>query len=305
MSEKLSLEEKIDKMQNEIDNLKKECEYWAKEVEDITELSLQKMRGPYISFEYHLNDHCNLNCKGCDHFSPLAEEKFTNYEQFKNDIERMSELFDKKAKSIHILGGEPLLNKDVIKYLQKTREAFPDVDLTEIRLISNGILVNSMKPEFWKALRKYNIILSVTKYPLKLDYELMKKTADKYNAMFEFYDNTDKEQVWYNIKLQEDGKRDPKRSYFKCFVSNNCIMLKEGKLYTCTLIPNIEHFNKYFNKNFEVCDEDYIDIYNVKDKDQIFDFLSKPVPFCRYCNPDVKDYYLEWEPTKKKIDEWI
>lgn len=250
MSEKLSLEEKIDKMQNEIDNLKKECEYWAKEVEDITELSLQKMRGPYISFEYHLNDHCNLNCKGCDHFSPLAEEKFTNYEQFKNDIERMSELFDKKAKSIHILGGEPLLNKDVIKYLQKTREAFPDVDLTEIRLISNGILVNSMKPEFWKALRKYNIILSVTKYPLKLDYELMKKTADKYNAMFEFYDNTDKEQVWYNIKLQEDGKRDPKRSYFKCFVSNNCIMLKEGKLYTCTLIPNIEHFNKYFNKKF-------------------------------------------------------
>ena len=197
------------------------------------------------------------------------------------------------------------MNKDVIKYLQKTREAFPDVDLTEIRLISNGILVNSMKPEFWEALSKYNIILSVTKYPLKLDYELMKKTADKYNAMFEFYDNTDKEQVWYNIKLQEDGKRNPKRSYFKCFVSNNCIMLKEGKLYTCTLIPNIEHFNKYFDKNFEVCDEDYIDIYKVKDKDQIFDFLSKPVPFCRYCNPDVKDYSLEWEPTNKKIDEWI
>ena len=123
----------------------------------------------------------------------LADEKFTNYEQFEKDIERMSELFDKKAKSIHILGGEPLLNKDVIKYLQKTREAFPDVDLTEIRLISNGILVNSMKQEFWEALRKYSIILSVTKYPLKLDYELMKETADKYNAMFEFYDNTDKE----------------------------------------------------------------------------------------------------------------
>ena len=55
-------------------------------MEDITELSLQKMRGPYISFEYHLNDHCNLNCKGCDHFSPLAEEKFTNYEQFEKDM---------------------------------------------------------------------------------------------------------------------------------------------------------------------------------------------------------------------------
>ena len=27
-------------------------------------------------FELHLVDHCNLNCRGCTHFSPLAEKKF-------------------------------------------------------------------------------------------------------------------------------------------------------------------------------------------------------------------------------------
>ena len=105
--------------------------------------------------------------------------------------------------------------------------------------------------------------------------------------------------------MKIDGKQDPKKSFYKCFLSNECIMLKNGRLYTCTIIPNIDHFNKYFNTNMEVCEEDSIDIYKVKDKDQIFDFLSKPVPFCRYCNPDVKDYSLEWEPTNKKIDEWI
>ena len=292
-------------MQKEIDNLKKECEYWAKEVEDISILTMHKMRGPYISFEYHLSEHCNLNCKGCDHFSPIAEPRFTDYAVFERDIERMSELFEKKAKSIHILGGEPLLNKDICKFVKKTRECFPDSSLTEIRIISNGILVNSMTEDFWKVLHDNKIILSVTKYPLKLDYDLMKKNAKKFKVDFEFYDNTDKEQIWYNIKLQENGKNDPKKSFYKCFVANDCIMLKNGKLYTCTLIPNIEHFNKYFKKNLEVCKDDSIDIYKAKSKHEIFDFLSHPVPFCRYCNPDIKDYSLKWEASNKDITEWL
>lgn len=299
-----NIEKKLQEMQNEINKLKKESEYWSKEVEDISTLTMHKMRGPYISFEYHLADHCNLNCKGCDHFSPLAKPKLADFSEFKKDINRMSEIFEGKAKSIHILGGEPLLNKDICKFIYETRKCFPDSNLTEIRVITNGILVNDMPLDFWKSLHDNNIILSVTKYPLKLNYNQMKENAEMNNVMFEFYDNTDQEQIWYNIKLQEDGKRDAKKSFYKCFVANDCVMLKGGKLYTCTLIPNIEHFNNYFDKNLEVCKDDYIDIYKVKDKNEIFDFLAHPVPFCRYCNPDVKDYSLSWEPTKKSIDEW-
>lgn len=304
MEEIEKLTKKVNEMEQELREVKKECNYWAKEVEDIAVLTMHKMRGPYISFEYHTTDHCNLNCKGCDHFSPLAKPKFTNFEDFKKDINRMSTLFEGKAKSIHILGGEPLLNKDICKFIKETRKCFPDKELTEIRVISNGILVNDMQEDFWKCLHDNNIILSVTKYPLKLDYDLMKKKALKYHVNFEFYDNTDKEQIWYNIKLQEDGKRDARKSFYKCFLSNECVMLKEGKLYTCTLIPNIEHFNKYFKKDLQVCKDDYIDIYKAKNKEEIFDFLSKPAPFCRYCNPDVKDYEQKWESSRKDIKEW-
>ena len=299
-----NFEKRLTEMQKEIDKLKEECQYWSKEVEDIATLTMNKMRGPFISFEYHLADHCNLNCKGCDHFSPIAETKLTEFTQFKKDINRMSELFEKKAKSIHILGGEPLLNPEINKFIIETRKCFPDKKLTEIRVISNGILVNKMPEDFWKTLHENEVILSVTKYPLKLDYDLMHEKANNYNVNFEFYDNTDQQQIWYNIKLQEDGKRNAKKSFYKCFVANDCIMLKNGRLYTCTLIPNIEHFNKYFNKNLEVCDDDSIDIYKAKNKEEIFDFLAHPVPFCRYCNPDIKDYSFNWEPTTKKIDEW-
>ena len=78
-----------------------------------------------------------------------------------------------------------------------------------------------------------------------------------------------------------------------------------GHINSCGLTHHaIKHFNKYFNKNLEVCDDDSIDIYKAKNKEEIFDFLAHPVPFCRYCNPDIKDYSLNWEPTTKKIDEW-
>lgn len=83
-----------------------------------------------------------------------------------------------------------------------------------------------MPEDFWKTLHENEVILSVTKYPLKLDYDLMHEKANNYNVNFEFYDNTDQQQIWYNIKLQEDGKRNAKKSFYKCFVANDCIMLK-------------------------------------------------------------------------------
>ncbi len=43
--------------------------------------------------ETHLVDHCNLNCKGCSHFSPLSSPNFADYNQFTKDLTRLSELF--------------------------------------------------------------------------------------------------------------------------------------------------------------------------------------------------------------------
>ena len=39
-----------------------------------------------IRFIVDIVDHCNLNCKGCGHFSPLASESFLDIETFENDF---------------------------------------------------------------------------------------------------------------------------------------------------------------------------------------------------------------------------
>ena len=47
-----------------------------------------------FNFEVHLIDSCNLNCKCCVHFAPLAKpSSFYLLEEFEKEIKRLSELF--------------------------------------------------------------------------------------------------------------------------------------------------------------------------------------------------------------------
>lgn len=55
--------------------------------------------------EFHVADHCNLNCDNCSHFSPMVKgEVFSDYEIVKTDLLRLKELVDNIG-IIRIMGG--------------------------------------------------------------------------------------------------------------------------------------------------------------------------------------------------------
>lgn len=60
-----------------------------------------------LRFEVHLAEHCNLNCKGCDNFSPLAREEYLDIEEYESDCKRLSVLFDGKVERLQLLGENP------------------------------------------------------------------------------------------------------------------------------------------------------------------------------------------------------
>ena len=80
--------------------------------------------------------------------------------------------------------------------------------------------------------------------------------------------------------------------------------MKNGRIYPCTCIPNICHFNKYFNKNLEVVPEDSIDIHT-HTLEEIENFLKNPVPFCAYCNVKNRTNGKSWATTNYDIKEWF
>lgn len=253
--------------------------------------------------DIHLTDHCNLNCKGCTHFSPLAEKFFLDIDVFERDVKRYSKLSKGKLGKLFLLGGEPLLHPELIDFLPIARNCFPE---TRIIMITNGILLEKQEERFWKAFKRYNIEIWVSDYMLNLDHEALKKKAKSY-GIFYGYTSVAKDEndnkVWTKYKLDLDGKQYWANSFKNCCVKN-CVTLKNGKLYTCCTMAHIEHFNKYFNQKLELTEFDYVDIFKVRSYQAILDAMVKPVPFCRYCKPREKEACI-WEVSKKDINEWV
>jgi L-lysine 2,3-aminomutase len=80
--------------------------------------------------------------------------------------------------------------------------------------------------------------------------------------------------------------------------------MKDGYIYPCDTIAGIEHFNKYFNKKLEVTADDVLELHKVKNINEVYEFLIKPKPFCKYCNRKGVVFGITYGQSKKEISEW-
>lgn len=272
--------------------------------------------------EVNLADHCNLNCQCCDHFSPLAEPTFLDFDQYVKDIHRLAELTDHHIGIMKLQGGEPLLNSRVIDYFRVTREVFPN---TLICLFTDGLLLSKLgenegEDNLWEAVKKYKIEVRVTCYPIPLNMEKITEQLDVHGISYctDPPDGTIAPRVWFFSEIGAleyrgikhsvkhpfdlDGAQEPYR-FISCYQFNESIVLRDGKIYTCPMIPYVHYFNKYFQQNLEVCEGDSIDIYKVNSFEEIAEFCTHRVPFCRYCAVQCRSS-REWKQSDHDMEEW-
>jgi uncharacterized radical SAM superfamily Fe-S cluster-containing enzyme len=191
-----------------------------------------------LQIQVHLVEHCNLNCKYCAHFSPLADEEYVAIESFEKDFKRLADLTGGKLDKIALLGGEPLLHPRITSLFDISRKCFPHVLIT---CNTNGILLIKQNDEFWNNCKKNNIEIVITKYPIRLNMNELEAKANKYDVALRYFDETIKSMQ--KIPLDMNGNN-AEYNYSKCQQANWCITLKNGKLFTCATIPYIYNFNK-------------------------------------------------------------
>ena len=254
-------------------------------------------------FEIHLVDHCNLNCQNCDNFSPLAKDFYVDKNKFAKDFKQISIIAQDKIRNIRLLGGEPLLHPEINELLKISRISFPKAN---IRLTTNGIKLSSMSEDFWKTCNENNIIIEITYYPIDINKEKIKKLSKEYKVNVIPFDKTDKiVKTSYRNPVREKKFGNIDKKYKKCYQRGRCVSLKDGNIYPCTCIPNICHFNSYFNKNLEVTEKDFINIYSIKSVEEIEKFLDGAPPFCGYCDVAGRTSGKPWGTSKKDIKEWL
>jgi MoaA/NifB/PqqE/SkfB family radical SAM enzyme len=253
-----------------------------------------------LQFEVHLTDHCNLNCAGCSHFSSIASKYYLNCDTFEQDCKRLYELTHGKIERIHLVGGEPLMHPELNKIMTIACKYF---DKGVIELITNGILLLKQQEEFWEICKKNKITIIITKYPIKRDDKEIKRKTKKYKIELEYWGGDEK--TFHHIPLDIKGEQNPEESFKKCGSKNLCIQLREGKLYTCHTATYINIFNEYFGKRLDTSKNDFIDIYKAQNIKEILEQLSKPIPFCRYCDIEKSKTGMKWKISEKEITEWI
>lgn len=254
-----------------------------------------------LSFNVELAEHCNLNCAGCDHFSPIAEPALVNVDDLTRDFSRMAELFGNRIFQVLLMGGEPLLHPELIDILRISRSAFPRA---VINIVTNGLKLPTMPEEFWVACRQNHIAIRPTKYPISLNYAEIELLAQRHQVEYCYYDGGDTVKTLYYRPLDPKGEHFPNQSFLMCLTANRCISLRQGRLYTCTTAANIHKFNQHFNTKLELLPEDSIDIYSAASAEEILEFLAKPIPFCRYCASEQVKKGIPWHQSKRDINEW-
>jgi molybdenum cofactor biosynthesis enzyme MoaA len=92
--------------------------------------------------EADIVDYCNLRCKDCSHHSPYMDRSVYELDQFTEDVKNLSKALH--LEKFRILGGEPLLNHDLVKYIQVLRK----YNLADnIGICTNGILLDLVNEE--------------------------------------------------------------------------------------------------------------------------------------------------------------
>ena len=260
-----------------------------------------------MTFEVNIADHCNLSCQMCDHYSQLSDKWFVDVDDFAKDMHEMGRIFDHELGAITLLGGEPTLHPNIVKLLDIARDEFPT---TELIVLTNGVLLLKMDEEFWRICRDKDVHITVTVYPIKIDYEAIEAKAKEYGVALAMSSNIHANKLTRIPKISDKHTMDlegnvPKFYCVNCLYFNKFNVVKNGKYYMCPVAAHIDIFNNKFNKNLELKNDDYLDIYKVKDWHEFAEFASSYKPFCSYC--DLKSWgpHSVWKASSLSLDEYV
>jgi len=265
--------------------------------------SFRKYKLPRANIRLMITSHCNLNCIGCNAFSPLAKEEFLSPKVVKNDLKKLSSIHNGKIQYIGLSGGEPLLHPDLLKITDLVEQFFPSA---YHEITTNGILLNSQNDTFWENLKKNKFCICITRYPISLPFNEIKIKAEKFQISCYYGAGTDENiRIMSKTPLNLKGNENKVKMFRACSKANNCTFIHHGKIFQCPVIVNITIFNDYFKTNLKVHKKDYFNLNSAKNFDQILDFLRKPIPFCRYCSIHKKVYGIQWKKSEKQLSEWV
>lgn len=210
--------------------------------------------------EYSAAYHCNLRCSGCSHLSPYLRRKFPPLESFEADVTALATAMH--ARDIRLVGGEPLLNPDITRFVQAARRSgIAD----SIMVTTNGALLHRMDDAFWEAVDFVSVTLYPGNCPSEKALKLIKERAKGSNTRLRLFPNPVFRTTVVTTPHPKDWITDTIFRTCKNVHLYHCHMLHEGRLYKCAVPPFLPEYLGRMGRNEYEPGKDGFDIHGAKD----------------------------------------
>ena len=251
---------------------------------------------PYMEFQ--IADECNLKCRNCFHYSNMVNEpRHMDLASFHRSFEGLQKKF-RNIRKVRILGGEPLLNSELSKYIRGVRDHFPN---TEIHVVTNGLKLLDASEELIEAMRLYGNQFTISNYPpVRKKLSQIIKLLDERGIRYEIT----KPIEYFFLRTTRDAC-DYQTSFRLC-VSRHCHFLRNEKLYLCTHVPMLYENRDYFGLDIpsEEFDQYGADLLDPKVSGwDILKMWENPMRFCRFCS--IRKDYRPWAMGTVQQEDWL
>lgn len=188
------------------------------------------------------------------------------------------------------------------------RSIFPERDCTEVSIVTNGLLLPRMSDRFWQTCRDQGIVVRYTRYPIPADYEAAAARGAAFSVPVERYGRPGEEGKTLQFDpFDLEGRQDIEWNFRHCFHANKCIQVRNGRIYTCNIRAFADLFCRAFGVDLPLSDADSLELQADLTAEQIMTFLSRPIPFCRFCDIRHRDDGHLWRrcPGPAEIHDWL
>lgn len=244
-----------------------------------------------VNCEIDLSETCLLRCGYCAHCTHYFTDKdpIYSYENFAKDIGILKDVihFD----TLHAMGGEPLLNKDLAKYLKLTKES---KICNFLNIITNGILIRETDDEVFNTLDG----MSVSIYPSTSE-ETQQRVRDSVEYLKKNFPKlliTVHSTPWFFKMCSIEKNKDPqlvRKIYENCYRAQmKDFSMFNGKIYRCFMSRKqynyLSHHKHMIKDDIEYLKADTHDSVEIKEgitAEELNVFLSQdePLESCKWC----------------------
>ena len=246
-----------------------------------------------------ITEKCSLNCKRCIELMPYYREpKDYMIEELKKPLLRFIDCIN-RLDELQVVGGEPLINKELYKYLELVRDC---EKIKKITIVSNATIIPDEKNI--KAMKHKKIKLILDDYG-HLSRNIKEIALKAHEEGIEY--SIQKPEIWQDCGdlIKKDYTEEKVKSIFKDCSQRYCLNFLKGKLYRCPYSahsinlkasPDIEEDYVDFNDESLTDDEIKNKVINLLDEKE---FLMA----CYYCdgiNPNQKGI-IPAQQSKEKL----